>query len=290
MPKVAVICLCYNHEKYVIEAIESVMFQTFKDWELIIVDDASTDNSVEKIETFLTSNASSRIQFLKNEKNLGNCKSFNKALALTDADYCIDLAADDLLFENRLAVGVSSLEEHPKAAVNFTNATYIWEDGRLIKRHYPLTKEGKLLRNVPQGDVFKEVVRRYFICTPTMMFRTSALKELGGYDPALAYEDFDIKVRLSRLYPFTFSEPLCVAKRVLKSSMSANQYKKGSKQLNSTLIICQKVLELIKDKEEKKALLFRIAFEGKEAFRHGHFSITVSFLILAIKSFFKPVT
>ncbi len=265
MPKVAVICLCYNHAAYVQESLKSVLKQTFKNWELIIVDDASVDKSVEQIEQFVLINPEIQIQTIYNQENIGNCRSFNKALALTDAEYIIDLAADDILFPNRLTIGVANMEASPEVAINFSNATYINPEGRDLHNHYPVDESGKSTVLVPEGKVFENIIKNYFICSPTMMYRASYLKQIGGYDENLAYEDFDLKIQLSRIYPFSYSDQILVKKRILKSAMSQNQYRKGNKQLDSTFIISEKIFNLIKNKEEKNALLQRLSFEAKQA-------------------------
>ena len=91
---VTIICLCYNQEEFVLESLESVISQDYNQIELIIVDDCSTDNSKIVIENWLLNFP--QIQFIANNTNLGNTKSFNKALKLAKGKYIIDLAADDV--------------------------------------------------------------------------------------------------------------------------------------------------------------------------------------------------
>ena len=284
--KAAVICLCHNHEKFVLEAMESVLNQSVPT-ELIIVDDASSDNSVEVIKNYLAEHPEEAIHSLFLRENVGNCKAFNAGLKLTSADFVIDLAADDILLDERVAEGVKSLGSAPTVAINFTNANYIDEAGQFIKHHYQIDDNGKSVEAVPQGDVFQQILKRYFICSPSMMYRASFLQEIGGYDEALAYEDFDIMIRLSRDYPFSYTDKVLVEKRVLESSMSTKQYKKGNSQLKSTLVICEKAFLLLKEQSEKKALLQRISFEAKQAFIHKRFLLLLSFISLGIKTIFK---
>lgn len=284
--KAAVICLCHNHEKFVFEAMESVLNQSVPT-ELIVVDDASSDNSVEVIKNYLAEHPEEAIQSLFLRENVGNCKAFNAGLKLTSADFVIDLAADDILLDERVAEGVKSLGSAPTVAINFTNANYIDEAGQFIKHHYQIDDKGKSVEAVPQGDVFQQILKRYFICSPSMMYRASFLQEIGGYDEALAYEDFDIMIRLSRDYPFSYTDKVLVEKRVLKGSMSTKQYKKGNSQLKSTLVICEKAFLLLKEQSEKKALLQRISFEAKQAFIHKRFLLLLSFISLGIKTIFK---
>lgn len=281
--KVAVICLCYNHENYVQEAMQSVLDQTYPT-ELIVVDDASTDKSVRKISDFINLHTHKEIKSLFLKENVGNCKAFNEALKLTDADYIIDLASDDRLLPKRVEEGVKNMEKHRDVAINFTNANYLNEQKALLKPHYKIDQSGNSTEVVPEGDLFHHILARYFICSPSMMYRSSFLKEIGGYDEDLAYEDFDIMLRLSRNHPFSFTDEILVEKRVLSNSMSHNQYKKDNKQLASTLKICYKAFDMIQNKREKMALLKRIIYEGKQAFLHKRFILFFAFINLAFKT------
>lgn len=281
--KVAVICLCYNHERYVQEAMQSVLDQTYPT-ELIVVDDASTDKSVHKILDFIDLHPDKNIKTFFLKENVGNCKAFNKALELTAADYVIDLAADDRLLPKRVEEGVKNMEQEQNVAINFTNANYIDEQGAFLKSHYDTNKDGRSKEDFPEGDLFRQILARYFICSPSMMYRSSLLKEIGGYDEDLAYEDFDIMLRLSRSHPFSFIDEILVEKRVLSNSMSHKQYKRNNKQLASTLKICYKAFGMIQNKREKKALLKRIIYEAKQAFIHKRFILFIAFINLAFKT------
>lgn len=280
--KVAVICLCYNHELYVEQAMQSALAQSYP-IELIVVDDASIDNSVERISDFIKQHSTLNIKTLFFEKNVGNCKAFNEALALTNAQYIIDLAADDILLPKRVEEGVKDMESHQEVAINFTNANYIDDKANFIKSHYRIDDRGKAEEKIPEGDLFAEILERYFICSPTLMYRASYLKDIGGYDEKLAYEDFDIMLRLSRNHLVSYTDQVLVEKRVLKASMVTKQYKKGNRQLISTLQICNKAFEMIQNKKEKRALLMRITYEAKQAFIHKRFILFLSFINLGYK-------
>lgn len=282
----AVICLCYNHGKYVQQALESVLAQNFPT-ELIVVDDFSSDNSVEQIKAFLGQHPEHSIKTLFLPENVGNCRAFNQALKMTAADYVIDLAADDVLLPDRVKEGVHTMESQPEVAINFTNAEYIDTESKVLSVHYKLDSAGNVLDNVPQGDVFAHILERYYICSPTMMYRSSFLREIGGYDEELAYEDFDVMVRLSKNHLFSFTYKILVQKRILKTAMSAKQYKKGNQQLRSTLKICHKAYELIENKREKKALLKRILYEGKQAFIHKRIFLCMAFINLGVQTILK---
>src|SRR5687767_14024308 len=100
-PLVTVICLCYNHSKFVRKAVESVLTQTYTNIQLVVVDDTSTDNSANIIKELVARHPS--IEFISLPTNLGNCKAFNRGLALAKGEYTIDFAADDVLMPERIS-------------------------------------------------------------------------------------------------------------------------------------------------------------------------------------------
>jgi len=281
--KAAVICLCYNHQNYVIEAMDSVLSQEYST-ELIIVDDASDDESVQEINRFITLHPQREIKTLFLKENVGNCKAFNQALKMTNADYIIDLAADDILLPRRVSRGIENMEANAAVAVNFTNAVYIDEAGKELKPHYSVDQEHHSVETVPEGDLFQQILEQYFICSPSMMYRGSFLRRIGGYDEELGYEDFDIMLRLSRNHPFSYTDEILVKKRVLYDSMSRKQYKKGNSQLISTLKICSKAYLMVRNRKEKLSLLRRIIYEAKQAFVNKRFLLFSAFLNLGFKT------
>ncbi|HEY5689858.1 MAG TPA: glycosyltransferase family A protein, partial [Cyclobacteriaceae bacterium] len=123
-PLVSVICLCYNHEKFVEQAILSALNQTYSNVEVIVVNDASTDNSAAIVQQLLA--AYPQLVFINLESNVGNCKAFNMGFAQSKGEYIIDFAADDVLLENRIQEGVDSLQSAgSEYGVQFSDAMLI---------------------------------------------------------------------------------------------------------------------------------------------------------------------
>lgn len=262
-PLVSIICLCANHEKYVASAIESAVRQSYQALELIVVDDASTDNSVEVIQELASIH---QFAFLQNKTNLGNCKSFNKAFQISKGAYIIDLAADDVLLPGRVATGVEVLEKAgDEYGVHFCDVELLNQHGKSKGTHYKRDRSGRLLEQVPSGYIYTELVEKYFISAPSMMMRSSVLEELNGYDEELSYEDFDFWVRSSHEYKYAFSDEVLVQKRILKSSLSSFQKRYKNKHAFSTAKVCQKAAKLNRTKAANDALLKRISYELKWA-------------------------
>lgn len=264
-PLVTVICLCYNHEKYIVEAVNSVLAQDYDNMEIIIADDFSPDNSREVIKQLVEKHPS--IRTILNEKNMGNCKAFNNALAQANGKYIVDFATDDVMVKNRISKQVEAFERlGEEYGVVYTNVLDIDEHSKLIGLHRKEEEE------LPSGDIYINVLQRYFISPPSMMMRKSMFDELGGYDDSLAYEDFDFWVRSSRKYKYYYIKDVLCHKRILSTSHSAQFHRKGKPYvIDSTIKVCQKALWLNKSEEENQALAKRISYEMMHAFRMEYF-------------------
>ncbi len=234
LPLVSVLCLCYNHEKYVSKAIQSVLDQTYSNIELIVVDDASIDGSKGEIERILTNQ---HFVFIDLSENVGNTRAFNKAFTQSNGKYIIDLAADDVLVKDRIEKQVAFFEScNDKTGVIYSDVTYIDETSNPIGHHF---SEGKYTPYA--GDIYEELIKKYFIPPPSMMIKREVLEELGGYDENLAYEDFDFWIRSSRNWHYAFQTESLTLVRRLEDSLSSKAYSKNDKQLHSTYLVCEKI-------------------------------------------------
>lgn len=285
-PLVTIICLCYNQRQFLKPAIQSVLDQTYENIELIVVDDASTDGSQEVIEQLVITHPS--IKYFPLSKNSGNCKAFNYALKHTKGEYIIDLAADDILKPTRVQEGLKGFHQRgSEYGINYTDAEIIDESGNHLSTFYSRKNYG-YSPQIKEGYVYPDLLKRYFICPPTLMFRKEVFHDLGGYDESLAYEDFDFLLRASKRFHFFFTDEILVKRRVVKGSMSSLQYKKGSPQLWSTYKICLKAWDLNSNKQEEKALKKRIIYEGRKALQLGEFKLFFKYLQLLFNKKPRP--
>ncbi len=266
-PLVSVVCLCYNHVKYVKQAIDSVLSQTYANLQLIVVDDCSTDGSVLIIQKIVDQNP--QIIFIQLHQNLGNCKAFNRGWKLVTGDFIIDFSTDDVMLPNRVEKQIDFfLKLDKRVGVVFTDAVYIDAAGNSLRNHFDYLLNKKLISRIPSGDVFRDVLTRYFISGPTMIVRREVMEKLAGYDEQLAYEDFDFWVRASRDFYFSFLNEKLTKVRKLSGSMSTSQYQQGDKQLHSTYLVCEKAKDLCRSEKEIDALRRRVLYE----FKHAAFS------------------
>jgi len=262
-PLVTVICLCYNHERFVREALDSVFNQTYSNIQVIVVDDASTDGSKEEIKKTIE-NYSDPL-FLPLDKNVGNCKAFNRGLSHATGKYIIDFATDDVMIPDRIEKQVASFEAlDPDYGILFSDSIYIDEQGEFLFNHTESLLQKGMIKTVPEDDVFKDVLERYFISSPSMMIRTEVLRLMNGYDEGLVYEDFDLWIRASRNYKFAYLNERLTKVRKSKTSMSAGWYKKGDRQLLSTYKVCVKAKQMIRSESERLALIHRLRYELRQ--------------------------
>jgi glycosyltransferase involved in cell wall biosynthesis len=281
-PLVSVIALCYNHEKFVSEAIDSILNQTYDNIEIIIVDDASSDDSQHVIEQILKKHT--KIQFMPLKKNSGNCKAFNIGYKVSKGDYIIDFSTDDILLPTRIEKGVQAFQSGGHdVGVNFCNANIVDPRNFVLKEFYETNEKGMALQPPAKGEVYGMLVQRYFICLPTLFAKREVFDYLGGYDERLTYEDFDFLVRSSRKYKYSYTDEILVHKRKLSNSMSTKQYVYRSEQMQSTLAVCKKITELNENASEQGALRKRVYYEMRQCVRTGNLKLFFSYLKLLIK-------
>ncbi len=277
LPLVSIICLCYNHEKYVAEALHSVICQTYPNLELIVIDDASTDGSRAVIQEFTS--IYPEIKFIPFSKNVGNCTAFNVGLQLSKGQYLIDFATDDLMYPKRIEKQVELLEKKGAAfGVAFSDADMIDAQGNKLKTYYKRDKQGKIVSKIPEGNVYLHLIKRQFICTPTMMIRRQVMEQIGGYDEDLVYEDYDFWVRSGSLFNYAFSDEILTAKRILPTSHGNNFYdQKAKPYLESTLKVCLKALQINKTKSENKALAVSVRYHFRLSLFTQNFEVGQQF-------------
>jgi GT2 family glycosyltransferase len=258
---------------------QSVLSQTYKNYELIVVDDKSTDESPTIIETFRKQHP--EITFIRLEKNEGICKAFNTAFKICGGEFIIDLAADDVLLPERLEQGVKIFETLDDSyGVIFGDAEWIDAQGKRLCLH----SEKHPHNAIPQGSIYESLIERYFICSPTMMFRRSVLEALGGYDETLTYEDFDFWIRSSRIFKYHYHPDVLVKKRKLKNSLSKNQFKILNKHNHSTYLVCCKIRNLNRTDAERQALNTRIQYEIRQCIRTLDFTLALKYFALWMKN------
>ncbi|WP_230471214.1 glycosyltransferase [Hymenobacter jejuensis] len=262
----SIVALCYNHARFLPEALDSILAQSYPNLEVLLVDAASTDGSVSILRQYAAQNPTWKTIFLPH--NVGNCAGFNQGFRQSSGAFLIDFATDDVLLPDRVAQQVAAFQTHgDTCGVIYSDAELIDEESRHVRYHFGRDGRGHLHPEPASGDVFAAVLRRYFISSPTMLIRRQVLERLGGYDESLAYEDFDFWVRASRDYEFQFLDVVTTKKRLHPQAMSRKGYRPHDPYLASTIRVCQKARALCRTPAERAALVVRLRWEHRQAVR-----------------------
>jgi len=205
MPKLSLITLCYNQAPFLLERIRSIRAQTFQDFEWIVIDDCSTDESSEILRQELQGNPRLK-RLIIHERNQGVHLSFNEALALCEGEYIHHAAGDDTCEPWLLEEELDVLEANQ--GVGFVHSAYrvIDFEGRVVKEVYPAPHS-----YVQAGvEEFKRLIWSNFICSPSVTFRLDYYKAIGGIDDDWIYaSDWELWLRFASYYDIAYiAEPL----------------------------------------------------------------------------------
>ena len=185
-PIVSVLLPVYNGERHLQLALDSILHQTFTDFEFLILDDGSRDGSLSLLEQ--AARADSRVKLFSRE-NRGLVATLNELIERAQGRYLARMDADDIAQPNRFALQVAFLDAHPGVVCVGGAQALIDEEGR-----YLTNINGPLANQAIQQSI---LAGHGAICHPTAMIRASALAEVGGYDPAMWHcEDLDLWLRL----------------------------------------------------------------------------------------------
>jgi hypothetical protein len=203
MPRLSVLMPVYNAEKFLAEAIESILQQSFSDFEFIIIDDCSTDSSV----TIIQSYQDARIKLYSNTANSGISYSLNRGIELATTELIARMDADDISYPQRLQRQYDYLLAHPECAMVSSFARMITEEKKVIRI-----------------DEFKSELYYYnltfscWIYHPTVVYRKGPVQEVGMYSVPYA-EDFELWWQLSRHFVITTLPEVLLDYRVTSQSL-----------------------------------------------------------------------
>ncbi len=215
-PKVTVLMPVYNGEKYLKDAIESILCQDFTDFEFLIINDGSKDDSENIIRSF----SDGRIRLVNNEMNIGLVNTLNKGFDLAKGQYIARMDCDDLSLKNRLKVQVDFMDQHPEVAV-CGSYYYLLLNGKKAVADFPLTAEelsSYLIFNSP-------------IAHPSAILRTSLIREKGlKYDSRFIHaEDYDLWSRISEHAGLANIPAVLLTYRVHENQVTENPALVGDK-------------------------------------------------------------
>lgn len=212
--KVSVIIPTYNCAQYVIEAIESVLNQTYQNYEIIVFDDGSTDDTKSVIQPYIESG---KIKYIYQE-NMGPGAARNRGIEIAEGDYVAFLDADDVWLPNFLEQSVNTLSQNIHAGFVYSGNYFVDENRKEIPNY--------IRKNVfKRGNVCLDLFCNHFIMTPSVLIKKECFKKTGSFDENLMVgEDYDFFLRLTYLYDAEFIANKVWERRVLKGSLSRKDF------------------------------------------------------------------
>lgn len=206
MERVSVIIPGYNLADYAVKAVESVLSQTYKNIEIVFVDDGSTDNTRERLAPYI-----GRIKYIYKE-NGGVCSARNRGIRESSGEFITLVDCDDAYLQTKVEVCAKFLRDHPDYGLVHTDAYIIDENDNAIglDRH-PGRRH--------TGWITDKLLMTNFICNPTSMFRRECLKKAGMYDENLfPPADWDLWLRISEHYKVGYVDQPLSKYRVISNS------------------------------------------------------------------------
>lgn len=243
LPTVSVIMATYNHADFVKQAIESVLAQKGVEFEFLIADDGSSDQTKDVVALI----KDEKIQFFPNELNRGACIVTNELIELASGEFIALINSDDYwTTPDKLAYQVQVMRERPSVGACFGRANFVDRYGRNIDK-----------KSLPFGAVFDQEnrsqgqwLRRFFdlgncICHPTMLIRKSCYEDLGMYKNQLRQlPDFDMWIRLVKRYEIYISDRELINFRILPGENASSQTSTNSiRSINEHLVIAESFFE-----------------------------------------------
>jgi glycosyltransferase involved in cell wall biosynthesis len=199
---VSVITPTYNHERFIAQCIDSVLAQTYPNWEMIIIDDGSTDQTASIAEGYAKNDK--RIKVIRQSNNgiFRLAETYNRALGLAEGELIAILEGDDTWYEKKLEIQIDAMQREKEVAVCWGQAVTTGSDNLEIIRTYPPldSPDSKWFSNDPSGSILHVFLFRNCIPALTMMIRKEALLKIGGFQQSCGLPLVD----LPTLYELAF--------------------------------------------------------------------------------------
>ena len=213
-PLVSIIIPTYNREKYILNAINSCLKQTYKNIEILVVDDCSTDKTKDLIKSI----NDKRIKYFRNETNRGAPYSRNFGLRIARGEYINFLDDDDLLLPRKIELQLKKFlaSEDEKLGV-------VTCDVRFIRIDMDLTR-----KNRKKGNIYKDLLMKYCVYgTETMLIKKRCLEQIRGFDTKLqSDQEYDLAMRLARICHFDYVPETLTVKKMSTNQISFTYRKK----------------------------------------------------------------
>ncbi len=220
--EVSVIITSYNYEQYIKEAIESVLNQTFQDYELIIIDDASTDNSYEIILEYARQN--DKIKVIKNEKNQGLSSSLQSAVLSASGNWIAVLESDDVWDLNYLEKKINISKQYPQVSFIYNNVDFIGENISEINQKYSELILGNSKRQYPKNMFYDFGYENPVLTMSSVLIKREIFNDIDFKTPIDSLLDWYLYIQIARKSDFYYIDEKLTKWRQHKTSyINANK-------------------------------------------------------------------
>lgn len=209
----SVMICCYNSEKYIRETLDSVINQTYKNWEIVAINDGSTDKTEEILLEYKSKGVP--ITYFR-QKNQGFAEARNKAMELSMGEWIAIIDHDDLCFPKRLEIQARHIRENPSAKLFFANTVHFNDDGNEIRRHFDRFNPCGL--NLTKGKAMNSLLTNgCFIASQSVVFNKEAALSIGGFDTSYKFVvDYNFFLRMGSTFDLFGGEELVSKWRIHK--------------------------------------------------------------------------
>lgn len=257
----SVIICCYNSEKYLKETINSIILQTHKRWEIIIINDGSTDSTENIIFDYIKLGVP--IIYEKQE-NLGFASARNKALSIANSEWVAIVDHDDICLPKRLEIQAKQITDNPNSKLFFGDALLFDSKNNKNINHFSKFNMNKIKIKNNKDFHTSLIIDGCFIVSSTVVFNKTAAIEIGKFkEKLITLADYDFFISLSKKYLFTYSKEIISKMRIHSMQSSVTNQKKYFNELNTLLsfFLLQKHFNFFEKLFIfKRIFLFKISF------------------------------
>lgn len=260
--KISVVTASYNYQDYIKETIQSVLDQTYKDWEFIIVDDCSTDNSVEVIKSY----KDDRIKLFVNEKNLGLKETLKFGIKQASGDWVAILESDDILKQDYLEKKYEVIKRNPNVAVIFNDVELFGDENRVKNTTPTIIETSNLLQNkIYPCNIFDDLVDFNSVLTfSAVMLNRQKFLECNLNAPMDKLFDWWLFLHLARKYDFYY-----IPEKLTKWRLHSGSYISYKERLFDYPVNVAALIDLIKKEKDIRLFppLFKASFSTVKRFK-----------------------
>lgn len=235
-PNISIIMPVLNGEKYISEAIESILAQTYKDYELIVVDDGCTDRTYELVEGF---SKRMNAKCIHHQGNQGIARSVNDGIRAVAGNFIAFLDHDDVWFPDFLETQVAHLNAHPDVGMVHADFQTIDDVGNVLEASVATCRK----RARPCGYVFSALFLDSFVVGNSVLIRKECLDRVGGFDESLRWGDYHLWMRIARQYKVDYTDRVLTQYRQHAAQQTRDASVRPVQSDSAGLMAIRKILE-----------------------------------------------